>query len=136
MTNQDVTNLKVARNLILEIISLAQNTRTELLYQKVINAEEFTKIFEDVEIPLCRIADEMAIVINQELLTPVTSYQQEIASVNQQVKSTLQSLKNPEILSSKLNELVIFFDNITSNKNVYLETSKILGDITSICNQY
>jgi hypothetical protein len=136
MTNQDVTNLKIARNFILEIISLAQTTSTELLFQKVIKEAEFKKIFEEVEIPLCRIADQLAVAINQELLTPVTSYQQEIESVCNQVKSTLKNLENPDRLISAFHELVNFFDNIASNKNLYPETSKILSEIKDICNQY
>ena len=135
MINEDFTNLKVARNLIIEIISIVLTTREKLLYQRIIQVEEFNKIFEDGEIPLCRIADEMAIIINQELLTPVISYQQEFESVCNEVKSALQNSENPHKLISTLNELTFFFDNIIHNKKAYPDTIKILGDIKSICNR-
>ncbi|WP_185505850.1 hypothetical protein, partial [Trichormus variabilis] len=115
MRNQDFINLKVARNLIIEVITIARTTREKLLYQEIIPEEEFNKIFEEVEIPLCRIADKMAIIINQELLTPVTSCQQEFESVCNELKSALQNHENPHILISKLNNLTTFFDTIVCN---------------------
>ncbi|MBC1216371.1 hypothetical protein GNE08_19335 [Trichormus variabilis ARAD] len=136
MRNQDFINLKVARNLIIEVITIARTTREKLLYQEIIPEEEFNKIFEEVEIPLCRIADKMAIIINQELLTPVTSCQQEFESVCNELKSALQNHENPHILISKLNNLTTFFDTIVCNQNIYPDTSTILSDIKYICNQY
>lgn len=135
MGNQDFTNLKVARNLTIEVINIAKTTREKLLYEKIIPEEQFKKTFEEIEIPLCRIADQMAIIINQELLTPVTSYQQEFESVCNELKSALQNSENPHRLISKLNELTTFFDSIVRNQNVYPDTSKILSEMKSICNQ-
>jgi hypothetical protein len=136
MTNQDFTNLLIAHNLIFKIIKFVQKVSTGFLYQQKVTKEEFNKIFEDIEIPLCRTADDIAIVINQELLNPVTGYKEEIELACNKVQNALANSETYHRLIILSEELVKFFPNIISVKGAYPESSKILNEIKSICNQY
>ncbi len=136
MKNLEFANLLIARKIIFKIIDLAQEKSQEFLSKDNITIADFDKIFEEIEIPLCVIADDMAIVIHQELLNPVTDCQNEIESVCKQIQESLKNSQNFERLIVILKELVNYFHNIINSKNAYPETSKIFDGIESICNHY
>ncbi|MDF5709354.1 MAG: hypothetical protein PUP90_17230 [Nostoc sp. S4] len=136
MTTQDCTNLIISRNLVLETILFVQQTSAKLLFQTNVSKEEFNQIFDDIEIPLFIIADKIAIVIDREILSPVTSYQEEIKIVTQKIQSVIDNCEDFSTLSAISRRLLNFFDDFISTEGRYLDTSKILDNIASICNHY
>ena len=136
MTLQDVTSLLVCRNLINETISLVQRNSTERLINKEIDEVQFNRIFTDVELKLCEIADEMVIIINEQSVSSVSIYQQQINITRQKLQEFIQNTGTSEILIQKLCELVDFFQNLLNKEEIYPETPKVLDEIKTICTQY
>lgn len=136
MTVKHCTNLLVSRNLVLEIILFIREASTKLLFQTNITKEELNQIFEDIEIPLCKIADEIAIVIDEEILSPVTSYQEEIKIVTQKTQNVIDNCEDYSTLTTISRRLLNFFREFISTEGTYLDTSKILDNLAFICNHY
>ncbi|MBD2413570.1 hypothetical protein FACHB389_03965 [Nostoc calcicola FACHB-389] len=136
MTVKHCTNLLVSRNLVLEIILFVREASTKLLFQTNITKEELNQIFEDIEISLCKIADEIAIVIDEEILSPVTSYQEEIKIVTQKIQNVIDNCEDYSTLTAISRRLLNFFREFISTEGTYLDTSKILDNLASICNRY
>ncbi|BAZ12569.1 hypothetical protein NIES4071_44000 [Calothrix sp. NIES-4071] len=136
MMLQDVTSLLVCRNLINEIIYFVQTNSAERLFKKEIDEAQFNQIFTDVELKLCEIADEMAIIINEQSVSSVTIYQQQINTTRQKLQEFIENTGNSQILIQKLCELVDYFHNLLSQEEIYPETPKILDGIKAICTQY
>jgi hypothetical protein len=136
MTVKHCTNLQVSHNLVIETILFVRQTSTKLLFQTNIKKEEFNQIFEDVEIPLCRIADEIGIVIDEEILSPVTSYQEEIKIVTQKIQNVIDNCEDYSTLIAISSKLLNFFREFISSEGTYLDTSQILDNLASICNHY
>lgn len=136
MANQDVTNLLISRGLIIETIPFLRQIRTELLFAEKITKEEFSQIFEEIEIPLRRIADEMAIVINKEYMSPVIIYRRRIKRVTEKLQNVIENSEDFQRLIQTLHELVSYFRQIIAVEGIYPETPKILDNIEFICNKY
>ncbi|MEH2053376.1 hypothetical protein [Nostoc sp.] len=136
MENQDFNNLLIAHKLIIKTINLEQEISNNLLLNQKITVDNFEKIFDEIEIPLCKIADDIAIVIHQKLLNPVTGYKQEIELICSKIQDTIENSENFQSLITILRKLVNFFDKIINSEDTYPETSKILDGIESICNHY
>lgn len=136
MMIQDVTSLLICRNLINEIIYFVQTNSAERLFKKEIDEAQFNQIFTDVELKLCEIADEMAIIINEQSVSSVSNYQQQINTTRQKVQEFIENTGNSQILIQKLCELVDYFHNLLSQEEIYQETSKIIDGIKAICTQY
>ncbi|WP_138505012.1 hypothetical protein [Nostoc sp. PA-18-2419] len=136
MTIQDCTNLIISRNLVLQTILFVQQTSAKLLFKTNVSKEEFNQMFDDIEIPLFIIADKIAIVIDKEILSSITSYQEEIRIVTQKIQSVIDNCEDFSTLSAISRRLLNFFDDFISTEDTYLDTSKILDNIASICNHY
>ncbi|MFN6535236.1 MAG: hypothetical protein RM021_002520 [Nostoc sp. EkiNYC01] len=136
MTVKHCTNLLVSRNLVLEIILFVREASTKLFFQTNITKEELNQIFEDIEISLCKIADEIAIVIDEEILSPVTSYQEEIKIVTQKIQNVIDNCEDYSTLTAISRRLLNFFREFISTEGTYLDTSKILDNLASICDRY
>jgi hypothetical protein len=136
MTVKHCTNLLVSRNLVIETILFVRQTSTKLLFQTNIKKEEFNQIFEDIEIPLCKIADEIGIVIDEDILSPVTSYQEEIKIVTQKIQNVIDNCEDYSTLIAISSKLLNFFREFISREGTYLDTSQILDNLASICNHY
>ncbi|MEH2070884.1 MAG: hypothetical protein V7K47_22440 [Nostoc sp.] len=136
MMIQDCNNLIISRNLVLQTILFVQQTSAKLLFQTNVSKEEFNQIFDDIEIPLFIIADKIAIVIDREILSPVTSYQEEIKIVTQKIQSVIDNCEDFSTLSAISRRLLNFFDDFISTEGTYLDTFKVLDNIASICNHY
>lgn len=136
MMFQDVTSLLICRNLINEIIYFVQTNSAERLFKKEIDEAQFNQLFTDVELKLCQIADEMAIIINEQSVSSITIYQQQINTTRQKLQEFIENAGNSQILIQKLCELVDYFHNLLSREEIYPEISKILDGIKTICTQY
>jgi hypothetical protein len=136
MADLDVTNLLISRGIIIETIPFLRQIRTEFLFAGQITKEEFSQILEEIEKPLRKIADEMAIVINQESMSPVIIYRRRIKSVSAKLQDVIENSEDFQRLIQTLRELVSYFHQIIAVEDVYPETLKILDSIEFICNKY
>ncbi|MBN3957845.1 hypothetical protein [Nostoc sp. NMS8] len=136
MENQDFNNLLIAHKIIIETINSQQEISNSFLLNQKITVDNFEKIFDEIEIPLCKIADDIAIVVHQKLFNPVTGYKQEIELICSKIQDTIENSENFQSLITILRKLVDFFDKIINYEDTYPETSKILDGVESICNHY
>lgn len=135
MNNQDVTNLFISREIIIKIIPFIRQISTEFFFAGQINKEEFSQIFEEIELPLRRIADEMAVVVNEKFISPVNIYRRRVKSVSENLQDVIENSGDFQTLIQKLQDLVDYFQSIILTREAtYPETTIILDNIESILN--
>ena len=135
MNNQDVTNLFISREIIIKIIPFIRQISTEFLFAGQINKKEFSQIFEEIELPLRRIADEMAVVVNEKFISPVNIYRRRVKSVSENLQDVIENSGDFQTLIQKLQDLVDYFQSIILTREAtYPETTIILDNIESILN--
>lgn len=112
MSQPDLTDLELCRQLISEVIDFSLANRNELLEQKKINNEEYIKIRKQIEEPLRKIRKDITLKLVDVLIQPFGVLQFQITSVTTQLNTVIDDLEGFNTSIEFLSKIVDFFGGI------------------------
>ncbi|GJD22460.1 hypothetical protein RIVM261_074160 [Rivularia sp. IAM M-261] len=133
MSQPDLTDLELCRQLISEILDFSLANRNELLAQKKINNDEFIEIRKQIEEPLRKIRKDITLKLFDVVSKKFGTFESQITSVTANLNTVIDDLEGFNTSIKFLSKVVDFFGGIlTAASQGLAGVPKILDGLNKI----